>query len=136
MNEDFETPKESTIQDLKQWIRTRKEPKKIEIFDFNNVEIHEQTPLEYLFYNDFLVNFDDLYCHVHISENTDYNQIFTRYFDNTYKGTRFWVEAFQNKPIIAWLFYIIMTFGGNIWLFWFQISLKCQIPKIDYHQNL
>ena len=61
-------------------------PKKIEVFDFHNIELHDQTSLEYLFKNDFMINLDDLYCHVYISDELDYNKIYTSYYDNTYKG--------------------------------------------------
>lgn len=114
MNEEFETSKDSTIQDLKRWIRAKKEPKKIEIFDFNNTEIHEQTSLEFLFNNDFLVNFDDLYCHVHISEDIDYNQIYTRFYDTTYRGIRFLIflkkqnnSFILEKFMLTYIFYLL-----------------------------
>lgn len=88
-NKEIDLPVEGNILDLKKQFIINSNPKKIEIFDFHNTEIHDQTSLEYLFKNDFMINFDDLYCHVYVSNQIDYNRVFTSFYDNTYKGT--WV---------------------------------------------
>ena len=85
-NSELITSKQNTVEDFKKILITTRQPKKIEIYDFQNIEIQKNTPLDYLFQNDFIINLDDLYCHVHIANKIDYNQIYTNYYDNTYKG--------------------------------------------------
>lgn len=79
-------PKSASLDDFKLLLIEKFQPKKIEFFDVNNFKFQDETNLEALFENDFFMEIEDYYTHFYISENIDYNGIYTKYLDNSFKG--------------------------------------------------
>ena len=89
LQSEMEIPKDTTLNEFKWHLIQKFQPKKIEFFDINNLKFHDETNLESLFNSDFFLNFEDLYTHVYVSKQIDYNQIYNKYLDNSYKGKNY-----------------------------------------------
>ena len=82
----MEISKSSTLNDFKWFLIEKYQPKKIEFFDINNLKFHDETNLESLFKNDFIMEFEDIYTHFYVSKEIDYNMIYNKYLDNSFNG--------------------------------------------------